>query len=75
MAVRYKYEVVDSNGVTEQRDMRMLIPESPEEELRGETYDEEMIKWLHQSEQQNAMKYAVMDGLQVTNIWTEKVSV
>jgi hypothetical protein len=34
MAVRYKYEATDNKGNHEQFDMRLVIPESPEEELR-----------------------------------------
>jgi hypothetical protein len=48
MALRYKFQT--NRGVT---DRRMLIPESPEEKLRGETYGEDMIEWLHKSEQAN----------------------
>lgn len=48
MPVRYMFQT--NRGVTQRR---MLIPENPKEKLRGETYSQEMIDWLHNTEQQN----------------------
>jgi hypothetical protein len=50
MAVRYKFQT--NKGIVERR---MLIPEGPEEKLRGQTYNEDMIEWLHNTEQTNIM--------------------
>ena len=47
MAVRYRYTTSQGTVV----DRRLIIPSSPDEELRGELYAQEDIDWLHRSEQ------------------------
>lgn len=51
---------------------KMVIPESPEEKLRGEEFSQEMIDWLHQSEKQH-IKMNLPDGSEITEVWTERV--
>src|ERR1700753_3431285 len=51
---------------------KVQIPESPDEELRGETYDQEMIDWHHRSEQEH-IHNRCPEGHTVTEIWTERV--
>jgi len=52
MAVRYSFEAIQ-DGETRVVQRRLLIPESPEENLRGDTYDQDNIDLLHESEQGN----------------------
>lgn len=51
---------------------KLVIPESPDEKLRGEQYNQEMIDWLHQSEKEH-IKATLPDGAEITEVWTERV--
>lgn len=72
MAVHYMFET--NTGVHERR---LQIPESPTEEVHGETHDEENIAWLHNSEKQNISDLVELGSAQFGNklvkVWTEKV--
>jgi hypothetical protein len=52
----------------------MVIPESPDEELRGERYTQEDIDWLHAGEY-NSIFSRLPEGAVVQKVWTEKASV
>lgn len=87
MAVRYVFRVDPpftdvqrrDNGAGELRDdgavvvRKVQIPESPEEELRGETYDQDMIDWHHRSEQEH-IRNRCPDGHTISDVWTERVA-
>lgn len=51
---------------------KLVIPESPDEELRGEKYDQDMINWLNESEKQH-IKNNMPDGSVLVKVWTERV--
>lgn len=77
MAVRYAYKIKYEGGGTETVNRRMVIPESPDEKLRGETYDQDQIDWLHQTEQENIAAQIELRHGQGTKLvgkpWTEDV--
>lgn len=75
MAVRYAFET--NRGVTQRR---MLIPENPGEKLRGETFDADMIDWLHKTEQANiaaeiARQQAADTTVEFVRYWVEPAQV
>ena len=51
---------------------KVVIPESPDEDLRGEQYGQEVIDWLHASEKQH-IKGNMPDGAVLVKVWTERV--
>jgi hypothetical protein len=83
MAVHYCYTIdppasnhehVEAGGMRPDGTLvrKLAIPESPDEELRGEKYSQEMIDWLHNSERAHIVRTLPTDS-QLTKVWTEKV--
>jgi hypothetical protein len=52
---------------------KVVIPESPDEELRGETYEQDVIDWHHNSELEHITN-RLPDGHTLTGIWTERTT-
>lgn len=77
MAVRYAYKIKYEGGGTETVNRRMVIPESSDEKLRGETYDQDQIDWLHKTEQDNIANQIELRHGKGTKLvgkpWTEDV--
>lgn len=83
MAVHYCYtidpaplnaEEVEAGGVRADGTIvrKLAIPESPDEELRGEKYAQEQIDWLHNSERTHIAR-TLPQNATLTKVWTEKV--
>lgn len=84
MAVHYLYtmdpaptnhEVVNAGGLRDDGAIirKLAIPENTEEELRGSTYSQEDIDWLHNSERQNIVA-SLPPGASLLKVWTEKIA-
>lgn len=76
MPVHYAFKT--NEGVTHRR---LQIPESPDENLRGENYDQEDIDWLHEGEKENtvrdfrrqqARRTEDQEPLVLEEMWTER---
>ena len=73
MAVHYMFKT--DTGTHERR---LQIPESSDEKVHGETYDQEVIDSLHASEKQNIEDLVNLRsaeyGEKLGKVWAEKVT-